>query len=90
MPKKNEAKLRRQIEILKAQVKSPQPTKIEVVKQAEFKTLKQETKKISYELNIPKIKNDLNKTLIFSIGALIILLALYFTEPKWINLIKFI
>ena len=66
MPKKNEAKLRRQIEILKAQVKSPQPTKIEVVKQAEFKTL------------------------IFSIGALIILLALYFTEPKWINLIKFI
>lgn len=84
--KSSEEKLRREIEILRAQIKTG---KISIPQKAEEST-KIKTKSDSYNLDIPKIKADIVKTYIFTVIALATLIALYLTEAKWINLIKFI
>ncbi len=95
MKKSNEQKLRRQLEVLKAQApsapvssqKQTKPTELSAdtkVSQAKPKVTSAAT------LDYAEIKKDLIKTGVFSIITLAIIIALFKTEASWIDLIKFI
>lgn len=97
MSRKNEQKLRRQLEVLKAQLKSeaaPMRRQVQTapptLSPVETPTLKPQLKQTSYTLDFAKIKSDMKKTLIFSIFTISLLLSLYFTQGRWVHLIKFI
>lgn len=103
MAKGSEEKLRRQLEILKAQIKSnpiqvaATTTKPDYTKQTINQITKEGNNKpsrtpqnVSYELNYKKIRTELTKTFIFSTLMLVLLFTLYLTESKWLSLIKFI
>ena len=96
MAKSNEERLRRELEILKAQIRSsstlnqkPQDKRVELPKTGELLPESAKTVKTSYALNYDEIKSELKKTVSFSllIGSIIVLL--YLTEDKWLSLIKF-
>lgn len=96
MKKSKDQKLRRQLEVLKAQVNT---TKVVSEKQSSVVAKTQEGQKSTnpvkinsstINLNYAEIKRDLLKIAIFSIFTTASILILYFTEQRWINLIKFI
>ncbi|MBI4091312.1 hypothetical protein HY419_01005 [candidate division WWE3 bacterium] len=91
MSKKNDAKLRRQLEILKAQLRTSTVQKGAPAVNASPETQKnaKEFKKVN-ELDIAKIKTDLLRTIIFSAFSFAAILALYLTQNRWLSFIKFV
>ncbi len=95
MSKGNEKNLRRQIEILKAQVRASQgpsgkpilPTTEKTFTQDQ-KTPTQVAKHTRYDLNYVVIKQELKKTLVFSTVIIISLFILKITYLKWAILLK--
>ncbi|MEK7595075.1 MAG: hypothetical protein AAB443_00580 [Patescibacteria group bacterium] len=98
MKNRENGKLRRQVEILKAQLNSKADTikqqTIEKASQPDLRTAvkilkKGEDNNKSYALNINEIKKDLLKTLFFLIASVLMISTLAVSQNKWITLIKF-
>lgn len=95
MKRSSEQKLRRQLEVLKAQANT-----VGMVKKVENTTTVTQSKeelpknkvRVSQTetLNYAEIRKDLFVTAIFSVVTLIAIIALYKTEASWIGYIKFI
>jgi hypothetical protein len=95
MKRSNEQKLRRQLEVLKAQANT-----VGTVKKVENTTSVAQSKEElpkskvrvsqSETLNYADIKKDLLVTTVFSVVTLIAIIVLYKTEASWIGYIKFL
>ena len=97
MGKKKEEKLRRQIEVLKAQIRTSKEVRHAPVTEvltkgasSQKQTSQDQIKQASHNLDYKKIKSGLAKTLFFSVSATLVLILLYIFENRWLGLIKFI
>lgn len=100
MSKKSEEKLRRELEILKAQMRSAnnnigvqQTPRAPEASTTTFKPVvgaKSTSISSAPTLDLKKIRSELTQTLFFSVAATALLVALFLTESRWLNLIKFI
>lgn len=95
MSKVSEKNLRRQIEILKAQVRTTQgsvgKTALPVIEKSFTQVAKTggiQAKHTRYDLNYDLIKMELRKTLVFSTVIITVLFVLKVTYLKWAVLLK--
>ena len=87
--KGNESALRRQVEILKAQIKSSgsyvQPV---VVDNSSANSTTEKAKSNEPTLNIPYIKRELQKTLLFFVAAVVILVVVSNSQESLLGMLK--
>ena len=85
---KETAKLRREVEILKAQLAGKQKTQKPAQPKREINSKGKEEQKFEETVDSVYIQKDLKRSLFITAGILILITTLYFSQPYWDPLIN--